>query len=98
MLDLAKAKHTDFEPALNQMFHANVDGHEIKLELVECSKLKHGPHDGNPETRHPFRLLFSAKDQPQLNQGSIRMTHPTVGEILVFIVPVAVGTYESILS
>jgi hypothetical protein len=57
----------------------------IPLELAEARSAGSSP-DGTG--REPFSLTFAGPGEPLLGQGTYPLSHPTLGEFDLFIVPV----------
>ena len=77
----------DFEPLIGQHFdvpHPESGEVVISLTLSEVTKVGK-PHEGRED---PFSLMFDGPDQPALGQGSFLLRNETLGEHLIFIVPI----------
>ena len=88
----------DFAPRVGERFALRVDGRaDLALELVEARGL--GP---GYEQREAFALLFRGPAEPPLPQATYRFAHAGLGDLDIFIVPVAHGEagrdYEAIFS
>jgi hypothetical protein len=59
------------------------DGAVITLQLSEAKDL------GSTPQQEQFMLLFQGPPQPLLQQATYALTHPALGERLVFLVPSA---------
>ena len=95
MLD--KLTRADFDPHLNQSLPLNVGSQPTQATLVEVRTLK------SPSPRaEPFALTFVVPGDVPAGQGTYCLTHPTLGAIELFMVPVgkdAKGTrYEAIFN
>jgi len=92
-MDLATCTLADFAPFLGQTF--TVEG--IGLVLRES-------HPGRPRAgaRSGFSLHFVGPLQPALPQRLYSLTHATLGELALFVVPIsedATGrTYEAVFT
>ena len=87
----------DFAGHLGTVFAAaEVD---VALELVEVKPL---PAHGAALAREPFSLLFRGPRERLLPQATYPLSHPAMGELEIFLVPIAQdagGTsYEAIYS
>jgi hypothetical protein len=71
----------------------------VLLELAEARSLGAPPASARREsssvsaspggtTREPFSLTFAGPREPLLGQGTYTLSHPTLGEFDLFIVPV----------
>jgi len=72
-----------FAPHVGSSFVA--DGAGCALELIEATALPASGHEPRP----PFSLVFNGPPDPLLPQASYALTHPTLGELEIFIVPIA---------
>ena len=74
------------------------DARPVLFELVEATPLA-GPNTENIGGRSPFSLLFKCADQRQFGQATIDLTHPIMGTISLFVVPIGRdaegGCYEA---
>jgi hypothetical protein len=74
-------------------------GQTLELTLTEASP---GPYQPEGETTFAFELVFRGPREPVLPQAIYRMTHPEVGTLDIFIVPLkseAEGTtYQAVFS
>jgi len=77
----------DFTGLVNQTFAASLQDGEMPFVLVEARSLAAGaPQDA---LRVPFSLLFRSTASFPLPQQIYRMRHPSLGEVDIFLVPVA---------
>ena len=67
----------------------DAEGRPVLFDLVEATALKEAPHG---ETRAPFSLFFRTADQRQFEQGIIDLTHPAMGTLSLFVVPIGRDT------
>jgi hypothetical protein len=88
----------DFSPAVGDGFRLPVEGDPVELELVEARSLGDRPLGD----RLPFALLFRGPGEPALEQATYRLVHDRLGELEIFIVPVAATAdgrdYEAIFT
>lgn len=79
--------HTEYESQLNTAFRVqHEDGGAFELCLVEVRLM--GSQPGG-KTRAPFALLFRASKEERLPQKIYRLRHAALGELDIFLVPVA---------
>jgi hypothetical protein len=88
----------DFRPRVGETFVVRVpDGAGIELQLVEARGLGESYKE-----REAFALLFRGPAEPPLAQATYRLGHDGMGELEIFLVPVArtdAGTdYEAIFT
>jgi hypothetical protein len=84
----------DFRPLLNDHFRIVPDGAEaFEVELVEVTEI---PRE--PGGRVPFSLVFQGGPNPPLEQRIYRVEHDGLGELDIFLVPIAVDQYEAIFT
>lgn len=88
----------DFRPRVGETFAIRgEDGAGVELELTEARGLGESYRE-----REAFALLFRGPVDPALPQATYRVAHDGLGELEIFIVPVArndVGTdYEAIFT
>ena len=78
----------DFVDKVGDVFPISEEGvPAIPLILREAEPLN--PATGLPGVRPPFSLVFLAKDPRVLPQRLYRMEHEELGELSIFLVPVA---------
>lgn len=99
MLDLAAVDHGTFEAYVHDAFAVETGG-GLRFELIEVTP--RASHDPGRETRRGFSLVFRGPAEPLLAQGMVRMTHPSLGVMEVFVVPIGPDSqgllYESIFT
>ena len=84
----------DFRPLQGHRFRIAPDGAEaFEVELVEVTEI---PRE--PGGRAPFSLVFEGGPNPPLPQAIYRVEHDRLGELDVFLVPIAVDRYEANFS
>jgi hypothetical protein len=85
MTDLSALTADDFEPLVDTEFRRSADdGHEASLRLVEV-----GRRGRQWQEREGFALLFRDPGEIGLGQGMHPLRHETLGELEIFLVPVA---------
>ncbi len=77
-----------FAGCLNETFVASIDDGSIDFRLVEVRPL---PARGAEAFRAPFSLLFHNGAAVVLPQQTYRMRHARLGELGIFLVPVAMN-------
>jgi hypothetical protein len=83
MTDLGALTAADFEPLIDTEFRrVSDDGHEASLRLVEVGRRDRRWREG-------FVLLFRDAGEIGLAQGVHPLRHETLGELEIFLVPVA---------
>ena len=83
-MDLLTLEH--FSGCVNETFHASLNEGEIDFVLVEARSIP--PPPGN-HVRAPFSLLFRNTSSFLFPQQTYRMHHGRVGDVGIFLVPVA---------
>ncbi|MDQ3287835.1 MAG: hypothetical protein M3Q42_06160 [Pseudomonadota bacterium] len=91
-------KLQDFEGYLGQPFFADqTDIEKMPFVLIEAKPLAQASSAGE---RTPFSLLF--RNTASISQQTCRLVHPELGEMDVFLVPVAregeVTVYEALFQ
>jgi hypothetical protein len=90
-----------FSPCVGERFAVETatGGGEKTLELVEARAL---PPQPDAPRKCPFVLLFRGPADNGLGQGMVRLGHPRIGAIALFVVPVHgpddCAYYEAIFS
>lgn len=85
-----------FAPHTGTTFAVPIDGDEpVVLTLAEVEPLP--AYDENVLTK-PFRLTFEGPADRMLIQATHRMEHDKLGELAIFMVPIAPGRYEAVFS
>lgn len=83
-MDLLTLEH--FTSCLNETFVAELQGMEANFVLVEATPLQGQRLDA---ARAPFQLLFHNTAPVLFPQQTYRMRHPTLGDVGIFMVPIA---------
>ena len=84
MLDLQMATARDFDELSDKAFAVIAPELEVRLELIEVKPLGSGMRDGGA-----FALLWQGPGAPALSQATYRLSHAALGELDLFLVPVA---------
>lgn len=88
-----------FADCLNETFVAPLNDGSIDFQLVEVRPL---PKRGPQEFRTPFSLLFRNSAPVLFPQQIYRMQHPRLGELGIFLVPIAMSRdgfiYEAVFA
>ena len=93
-----------FAECQNEKFQLQSDVVDpFDVELIEVSALtKHIAADATEEPREPFSLVFRGPKEPVLPQHIYRLTHPRLGSLDLFLVPIGPDTvgmqYESVFT
>jgi uncharacterized protein DUF6916 len=99
MRDLASLTVTDFEAILGSPFQVvDAQGHAVlSLSLVRVIR-----HPERPGHRQPFSLRWAGPPTPLLAQHTHQLTHPELGDIEIFLGPIAAdataATYEAVFT
>src|SRR5258708_5791721 len=91
MLELDKVECEQFAACLNQDFEIVVADGTLALKLSEARPLGSRPESA----REPFSLTFLGPAKLRLPQGIYKMTHATLGEMEIFLVPVGADATSS---
>jgi len=83
-MELLSLQH--FAGCLNETFKADLGESTIDFVLVEATPL---PQRRADAAREPFSLLFLNSAAVLLPQQIYRMNHPRLGEIGIFVTPIA---------
>ena len=75
-----------FAGCVNQTFHAALNDGDIEFVLVEAQVLPKAPPNA---MRVPFSLLFRNSAALLFPQQTYTMSHPRLGEVAIFLVPIA---------
>lgn len=88
-----------FQPCVGQAFGIETGEGSLEVTLKEATP---GPWQPEGETAFAFELIFLGPVDPVLPQATYRMTHPDLGLLEVFIVPIARAaegtTYQAVFS
>lgn len=83
----------DFAPLAGQTF-----GLPEPLPALTLASVTPSRRPAPPPARQGFSLLFRGAAQPQFGQGIYPLTHPALGTLEVFLVPVGAGEYEAVFN
>ncbi|MBB1060840.1 DUF6916 family protein [Marilutibacter spongiae] len=83
-MELLTLQH--FAGCLNETFSASMSDMDVPFVLVEARPVQDAPANA---ARAPFSLLFRNASAFLFPQQTYRMHHPRVGEVGIFLVPVA---------
>jgi hypothetical protein len=84
----------DFRPLQGDRFRIAPDGAPaFEVELVEVTEI---PRE--PGGRSPFSLVFQGGPNPPVEQRIYRVEHDELGELDLFLVPIAIDRYEAVFT
>jgi hypothetical protein len=84
----------DFRPLEGDSFRIAPDGvPAFEVDLVEVTEI---PRE--PGGRAPFSIVFRGGPNPPLEQQIYRVEHEKLGELDIFLVPIAVDRYEAVFT
>jgi hypothetical protein len=84
----------DFRPLLHDRFRfVPDDAPAFEVELVEVTEI---PRE--PGGREPFSLVFRGGPNPPLPQRIYRVEHEKLGELDIFLVPIAADQYQAVFT
>lgn len=88
-----------FAPCVEEAFTLEVDSATIDLVLTEAAALSPA---APAQAWRPFSLVFRGPLEPRLDQGTYPVSHPSVGRVPIFIVPIGMDRdgvrYEAIFG
>ena len=82
-VDLAKLSMSDFSPHLDAVFEMHAAGGVVPLKLAKAESVGHAVRDGGA-----FSLIFLAPSGPFLPQAIYPVSHPILGSLEIFLVPI----------
>lgn len=82
-LDIGTVTADDFSPRLNDDFHLHAADAELTLKLAEIRRL-----GAAIRPKGAFSLVFVAGGGPPLRQAIYPLSHPVLGRLDVFLVPI----------
>lgn len=74
----------DFSPLIGSEVEVIAYGKQARLKVKEAAVIK----SPSPRAAPPFHLVFAAPPAWRVPQGLFRVTHPQLGEIELFAVPI----------
>lgn len=83
-MDLLSLEH--FAGCINETFSASLDGMDVPFVLVEARPVQ---AQARAAMRAPFSLLFRNASAFLFPQRIYAMRHPRIGDIGIFLVPIA---------
>ena len=83
-VDLAKVKFDDFSLHVDKVFEMQTGGGVVPLKLTTVTHVGESGRDGGA-----FSLIFAAPKGPSHPQAIYPVTHPVLGMMEIFLVPVA---------
>ena len=97
-IDLATATADRFEPLRGQAFELRVPSAALTLTLAEVRRLGEALRPGGA-----FSLLFVTQDATRLPQAIYPLSHPAIGHVDIFLVPIGPVTgggigYEAVFT
>ena len=95
MLDLATVRREEFAACLDQDFEIVFSDGTLPVKLSEAKQW--GP-DQPVNVRQPFTLTFRADRSLRLPQGIYKMRNAHLGEMEIFLVPIAANANSSTLE
>ncbi len=95
MLELDKVRCEQFAACVNQDFEIVTSAGPLVLQLFEARPL--GGADRGA-VREPFALTFRGPPQLGLPQGIYKLSHPQLGEMEIFIVPISPTDFEAVFN
>jgi hypothetical protein len=83
--------HAQFAGCLNETFVAELNEGSINFQLVETQlvEARQAQNSSREASREPFSLLFLNTAPVLFPQQIYRMRHPRLGEVGIFMVPIA---------
>ena len=92
--------HERCEELLDQPFELRLEDDALSLVLISVDPL--GPETPANGRRRAFSLLFRGPQEPLLRQMSYPLSHPDLGTLDIFLVPVSAGPegtcYEAVFT
>ncbi|WP_121255983.1 DUF6916 family protein [Nocardioides ferulae] len=89
MTDLEWLTYEQFAPRVGQRFDARTGEQTVALELADAwESTEQGGPGPRGEQRRQFSLVFRGPAEPVLPQATYPLTHPEVGELQLFLVPI----------
>ena len=89
-VSLDRVAHADFAGHLSDVFQLSVaPDRSLDMELIACTRF--GGRTGSvpsSDWREPFSLLFRLADHTRLPQRIYSVSHPRMGSMQLFLVPI----------
>jgi Domain of unknown function (DUF6916) len=82
-VDLAALRIDDFKPLLESQFDVQAAGETVAMKLSRVDPAGDSGREGGA-----FSLIFAAPRGPWLPQAIYPVSHPVLGEMEIFLVPV----------
>jgi hypothetical protein len=77
-------RREDFELFIGQRMLARIDAETFELEVGAVAPIA----NPSPRQHPPFALTMLDRSRRPVRQGIYRLTHPSLGEIDIFLVPI----------
>jgi len=88
-MTLDQVTREDFAQCLGQPFQIECDERAVEVELSAVTGLGFkSADDGEQGKRESFTLMFHAPKQSRLPQRTYRLSHPRLGALEMFLVPI----------
>ena len=87
-VELATVGAEDFSVLRGEMFSIRQAGHSVSHSSRLINITPHAVSSESPGTRPPFSILFSVPIPSGLEQGQYSISHPRIGTMDLFMVPV----------
>jgi len=90
-----------FESVVNTYFQFQLDeGRNFRLQLLAVDNLTLGANEKQGFAGQSFSLLFEGSKKSRIAQGTYQVSHDTLGQFRLFIVPVGLrgNRYEAIIN
>ena len=85
---LEKLTSADFTPLLNQNFNISAEGMDSTTAvLIDLTELGQEPGEDDIANRRAFSLVFRTEGEDYLPQQIYKVSHDTLGELDIFLVP-----------
>lgn len=84
-----------FRPHVGTTFTVEVEGGEPVVLTLEEVELR---GEGHEQRTQPFSLLFSGPTDRTVAQATVRLAHPGLGDLDIFLVPIEPGRYEALFN
>lgn len=89
----------EFGAQLGSQFRIHIDKDRfVEAELIEAAALAKQDASVTPSACSSFSLLFDVERGIDLPQQTYQVHHESLGELILFLVPVGAGQLESVFS